>query len=190
MIGIGLVCVTAATSVAAASDGWITTKTKITLLTTIGVDAVPVNVDTRDGEVTLHGIVGEPDTRRRSGEIARDIEGVAAVQNLIQVVSPARQERIAERDERIAERVTESLREHAGPGTDDVHVVSVNDGVVLLGGDAPSMSAHLDAIVTASRVPGVRRIETEVVAPGELRENEVYHLDRRLPAPAPQGDQS
>jgi osmotically-inducible protein OsmY len=186
-IGVGIVLVAAATSLAAVSDAWITTKTKIALLTTLGVEALDVNVDTIDRHMTLHGTVASSAARRRSGEVARDVEGVAEVQNLLQVVVARRQAHVEARDEDLAERVTATLREHGGPGSARVRVVSVNAGVVLLGGTAPSMSAHLGAIVTASRVPGVRRIETEVQAPGELEENEVYHLEPHPVIPVPRG---
>jgi osmotically-inducible protein OsmY len=109
------------------------------------------------------------------------------VQNLLQVVVARRQEQVEARDDELAERVTATLQEHGGPDAADVHVVSVNAGVVLLGGTAPTMSAHLGAIVTASRVLGVRRIETEIQAPGELHDDEVYHLEPRSLRPAPRG---
>jgi osmotically-inducible protein OsmY len=109
------------------------------------------------------------------------------VQNLLQVVAARRQEQVESRDDEIAERVSAALRANGGPGAADVEVESVNAGVVLLGGTAPSMSAHLGAIVTASRVPGVRRIETEVEAPGDLERDEVYHLEPGPVSPASRG---
>jgi osmotically-inducible protein OsmY len=188
VIGVALLVTVAAASLAAVSDTWITAKTKIVLLTTIGVEALEVNVDTVEGRVTLHGTVSSATTRQRAGEIATEVEDVAEVQNLLQVVAARRQEQVESRDDEIAERVSAALRAHGGPGAADVEVESVNAGVVLLGGTAPSMSAHLGAIVTASRVPGVRRIETEVEAPGDLARDEVYHLEPRPVRPAPRGD--
>jgi osmotically-inducible protein OsmY len=46
----------------AASDAWITTKVKMSLLTTAEVPALRINVDTYDGRVTLQGTA---DTARR-----------------------------------------------------------------------------------------------------------------------------
>ena len=40
-----------------ANDSWITTKAKLTLLTTDGIHVSAPNVDTVDGKVTLHGKV-------------------------------------------------------------------------------------------------------------------------------------
>ena len=41
----------------APTDAWITTKAKLALLTTEGVSVTDVNVDTVQGQVTLHGKV-------------------------------------------------------------------------------------------------------------------------------------
>jgi osmotically-inducible protein OsmY len=183
VFSVALAFAVAVTAAAAVSDKFVTVKTKIALLTTIGVDALEVNVDTIEGRVTLHGTVSSEATLRRTGEVTQEVEGVTEVQNLLQVVARKRQERVEARDEQVAERVAATLRDHGGPGAADVRVVSVNAGVVLLGGSAPNLSAHLGAIVTASRVRGVRRIETEVQAPGELEEDEVYHLEPGTPVP-------
>jgi hyperosmotically inducible protein len=65
----------------------------------------------------------------------------------------------------------------------DIDVVSVNRGVVLLGGKAATMNAHLQAIATTSRIRGVREVRTEVQSPVELRDDEVYHLDEPTEKP-------
>jgi len=50
----------------AASDAWITTKSKMALLTTAGVSSNAVNVDTVDGVVTLHGKVGTAEEKAKA----------------------------------------------------------------------------------------------------------------------------
>jgi len=47
--------------------------------------------------------------------------------------------------------------------------------VVLLSGDAPTMSDHLRAIEDASRLPGVRRVASEIKSPNTLADQEIYN---------------
>src|SRR5512143_1154873 len=71
------------------SDAWITTKTKMALLTTEGVSSTAVNVDTVDGRVTLHGKVETAAEKEKAEAEAKKIEGVTEVRNLLQVVPAA-----------------------------------------------------------------------------------------------------
>ena len=79
---------------AAISDGWITAKTKIALLTTTGVSAGDINVDTVDGRVTLHGTVSSAEEKARAEHEARKVHGVREVRNLLQVVPTGREEAV------------------------------------------------------------------------------------------------
>src|SRR5258705_8299602 len=67
-------------------DAWITTKVKISLLTSDGVPATAVNVDTVDGRVTLHGIVATDTPKARAEQGAHSIQGGRPVNNRPQVV--------------------------------------------------------------------------------------------------------
>jgi len=58
MITFGLGAALAAPVAAATPDAWITTKTKLALLTTEGVSGTAIHVDTVLGRVTLYGKVG------------------------------------------------------------------------------------------------------------------------------------
>ena len=50
---------------------------------------------------------------------------------------------------------------------------SVNNGAVLLGGKAQTMSDHLRAIEIARGVPGVRKVESEIESPDRLADDEI-----------------
>jgi len=52
-------------------------------------------------------------------------------------------------------------------------VQSVNNGAVLLGGKAQTMSDHLRAIEIARGVPGVRKVESEIESPDRLADDEI-----------------
>ena len=153
---------------AAISDGWITAKTKIALLTTSGVSSRDINVDTVDGRVTLHGTVRSAEEKAKVEQEARKVQGVREVKNLLQVVPGARQEAVKASDAEIEERVERALRDDRALGGSKVSVESVHDGIVLLGGSTPSVSDHLRALETASSVPGVRQVTSEIESPVRL----------------------
>lgn len=64
----------------AVSDGWITAKVKSTLLFSSGVSGTAINVDTRDGVVTLAGDVESEAEKELAVRLAKDIRGVARVE--------------------------------------------------------------------------------------------------------------
>jgi hyperosmotically inducible protein len=65
----------------AAGDAAVTAKVKAALLAEKNVDGLKINVDTRDGKVTLTGNVPEPAQVERATQVARGIEGVKTVDN-------------------------------------------------------------------------------------------------------------
>ena len=76
---------------AATPDAWITTKTKLSLLTTEGVRGTAIHVDTILGKVTLHGKVRSAEEKAKAEGIAKKIDGVVEVRNLLQIVTPPRE---------------------------------------------------------------------------------------------------
>jgi osmotically-inducible protein OsmY len=150
----------AALSQAGVSDAWITTKSKLSLLTTEGVSVTAVNVDTVDGNVTLHGKVKSETERQKAEEAVRGIDGVKSVKNLLQIVPDAFKESTKVEDAAIKDKVQTSLK---GDSTlSDVKVASVNDGVVLLSGKTTTLDVKLKAVEKAWTVTGVRRVSTEI----------------------------
>lgn len=164
---LALGCATAARA-ADTGDAWITTKAQIALLTTSDLGATGINVDTVDGKVTLHGSVATQAEKARAETVAKDIKGVRSVNNLLQVVPPKAEDRVEAKDDQIESRVEQALENDQRLKGSSIDVASVNDGVVLLRGKADSMSDHLEALNVAGKVPGVRRVESEVEAPERL----------------------
>jgi osmotically-inducible protein OsmY len=152
-------------------DAWITTKAKLALLTTDGVSATDVNVDTIDGKVTLHGKVTSAAEKAAAETSVRKIDGVTGVRNLLQVVSARKEDTVTASDAEVKERVERALAAD-GPLA-DVEVQSVNAGVVLLAGRVDTLSAHLGAVSTAADVPGVRRVASEIQSPDRLGDAEI-----------------
>jgi hyperosmotically inducible periplasmic protein len=157
---------------AATSDAWITTKAKMALLTTEGVSTTAVNVDTMNGLVTLHGKIGSDVERQKAETAVRGIDGVKSVRNLLQVVPEKRETAMKESDDKIKARVETAMKSNAA--FKDVSVQSVNSGVVLLAGNVETLGDHLSAVERAARVPGVKRVASEIKSPDKLADNEIY----------------
>ena len=144
-------------------DTWVTTKAKITLLTTDGVSATGVNVDTVNGKVTIHGKVKTADEKTKAEAAVRKLDGVKEVQNLLQVVPEEKRDVVNASDDVIKDSVQNALK--ADTTVEGVKVASVNKGVVLLSGEAKTINAKLKAIEVALAQPGVVRVATEIQAP-------------------------
>lgn len=142
------------------NDSWITTKAKIALLTTEGFSVNGVNVDTMNGNVTIHGKVATSADRTKAEQTVRDVKGVKSVKNLLQVVPNGVKEAVAANDSDVKERVEASLK--ADVKMKDVNVASVNKGVVLLSGKTESLAENLRAIENAYSVKGVHRVASEL----------------------------
>lgn len=153
-------------------DGWVTAKTKIALLTTDDVGSTTIDVDTVNGMVTLHGKVASEAEREKAAAVAKSIDGVKEVRNLLQVVPPAKQKATDVSDSVLKERVEKSLKADRSLADSDIDVESVNKGVVLLDGDAASLDDHVRAIEITRAVPGVRDVNSEVKSPDTFSETQ------------------
>jgi osmotically-inducible protein OsmY len=141
------------------TDSWITTKAKIALLTVDGFSVSGANVDTVNGNVTIHGKVATEADRTSAEKTVRSVTGVKTVKNLLQVVPTDEKALVAANDSDIKDRVEASLK--ADTKIEDVQVASVNKGVVLLSGKTDDVT-ELRAIENAYAVKGVRRVASEV----------------------------
>jgi hyperosmotically inducible protein len=172
---------------AGAPDPWVTTKVKLSLLSSEGVDGLDVNVDTLDGRVTLHGTAATANERARAEQLARQVEGVRDVRNLIQVVPASLENDVAAVDEKLQEQVTAALAADPGLAESRITVKSVHQGAVLLGGEASSLTAHLRAVESARRVDGVRRVASEIRSPDRLADTEIWRDTPDVAAKPPSG---
>ena len=141
-------------------DPWLTTKAKIALLTTDGVSATAVNVDTVDGKMTIHGKVGSKAEKDKAEETVRHLDGVKDVKNLLQVVPPSQKKVVDATDAVVKDRVEASLK--AAKNMNDINVASVNKGVVLLSGKTDSLTHKLMVIERVYTVDGVHRVSSEI----------------------------
>jgi hyperosmotically inducible periplasmic protein len=174
-------------SAADAPDAWITTKVKMALLVAEDVSATAVRVDTMDGKVTLYGTVSSADEKARAERAARSVKGVHDLRSLLQVVEKARQETAAVADEALFAEVGRRLDADPALRDSKIGVKSTNRGVVLLDGNARTLSAHLRALEVARAVPGVKRVASEIASPDTLADDEIWREaknDSMTPAPS------
>jgi osmotically-inducible protein OsmY len=84
---------------------------------------------------------------------------VREVRNLVQVVPKSRREIVKATDKEVKERIEHTLK--ADKRFEDIHLKSVDNGVVLLTGKA-GLTAALRAVETVAAIPGVRRVSSEI----------------------------
>jgi osmotically-inducible protein OsmY len=90
---------------------WITSA-KIRLLADSNTPALDINVDTRDGVVTLFGIVPTKQAKAAAEADTKKVSGVKSVRNELEVV-PAKDEKIVKvQDNQIEGKVESSLGNH------------------------------------------------------------------------------
>jgi osmotically-inducible protein OsmY len=155
-------------------DAWITTRVKMALLTDESVDGLDIDVDTFDGRVTLHGTVDSAIEKVEAEALARQVQGVTEVRNLLAVV-PATSQKVNEvADDELKAHVSTVLKRDKALSKSDIEVKSVNEGVVVLAGEANTLSAHYRAIEDARAVPGVREVASEIRSPDELGDAEIW----------------
>jgi hyperosmotically inducible protein len=145
----------------AARDMYITSATKMRLLADERTPATDINVDTREGVVTLFGIVDSDAAKRAAEEDARKVSGVRTVRNELQVVPKAKQERVEARDEDIQKQISQRLKQRedlAGANID----VEVKNGVARLTGKVENDDQRLAAAVAARSTSGVRSVQDEL----------------------------
>jgi hyperosmotically inducible periplasmic protein len=143
-------------------DAWVTTKAKIALLTSDGVSAWDVNVDTQDGNVTIHGKVNSEAEKTKAESVVRKLDGVKTVRNLLQVVPKSEEKAVKATDGEIKDRVEGAIKNDPTLKDESIKVASVNQGVVLLSGKATTLDRKLRAIEAAAAVGGVKRVATEI----------------------------
>jgi hyperosmotically inducible periplasmic protein len=155
-------------------DAWVTTKVKMSLLTSEGVSARSVQVDTIDGRVTLHGSVPTAAEKARAEEVASKIDGAREVRNLLQVVPPRQEAKLERTDSQLKKEVDARLKADPALADSSIAVKSVNKGVVLLSGKARTLSDSYRAIDVTAAVPGVRRVASEIQSPDTLGDAELW----------------
>jgi osmotically-inducible protein OsmY len=139
-------------------DGRADADTEAAVLDALGADeaihAGDIEVEVKDGAVTLSGLVEVSSQRDRAQRIALGVPGVASVENRLRVW-------LTVSADDVAERVTDAIGRDAILGREAITVrVTGND--VALSGSVRS-PAHRDAAVAAAEAaPGVARVHDQI----------------------------
>jgi osmotically-inducible protein OsmY len=140
-----------------ASDMWITSAAKMRLLADGSTPALDINVDTRDGVVTLFGIVPTAAAKTAAEANARKVDGVKSIHNELQVVAAAKRQAVDAKDDDIERGVEKTLQQSTELEHQKIDV-DVKDGVVRLTGSVTSEDDRLVAGFAARSTPGVRAV--------------------------------
>jgi osmotically-inducible protein OsmY len=139
-------------------DGRADADTEAAVLDALAADeavhARDVDVDVKDGAVTLKGLVEVVSQRERAERVALGVPGVASVDNHLRVW-------LTVSADDVAERVTDALGRDAILGLESITVrVTGND--VALSGSVRSPAQHDAAIAAAEGAPGVAQVHDEI----------------------------
>lgn len=162
--GSALALFLAAAPAHAASDTWIGTKAKIALLTADDVAGSAIDVDVKNGMITLSGKVHSAAEKAKAEQVAKGIDGNTGVKNMLQVVTKSQEKMVEATDDQVKDKVQAALKTQ---GLNDVSVDSVNNGVVMLKGKTDSLGRELAAIEATAKVPGVKRVSSQIESPAE-----------------------
>jgi hyperosmotically inducible protein len=146
-------------------DGLLTSRAKLALWTKAGVRSTAVHVDADEGVITLYGKVPTLEQKSLADDTVRGIDGVRGVRNLLQIVADVDEKRVTRSDAELLEQSNKVLSADFALEGSKISVKAVDKGVALLTGDARTLSEQLRAVALVDRVPGIRRVASEVKEP-------------------------
>lgn len=162
----------------AIDDATITASVKTKLLADERTKGFDVNVDTRNGQVTLTGGADSEAAKQAATELARSASGVVGVDNRLVVAPPGSQARQAANTATASGEVRSAMSD-TGEVIDDAWIttkvksqlvaertvpgtqisVETKNNVVHLSGEVPNNEARAEAIRIAEATQGVRGVD-------------------------------
>ena len=146
-------------------DSWITSKTKLALITDSRTKARRIKVETHRGVVTLRGKVASGEERGAAEEITKRVDGVASVRNTLEIVPEMKRKVLETKDDEVTKSVQNRLATESQL-KDAAIRVRTDNGMVTLMGTVPTMQAKTRATDVVRKVPGVRGVRNELEAKG------------------------
>jgi hyperosmotically inducible periplasmic protein len=141
-----------------AKDMFITTDVKMRLLADADTPGTDINVDTRNGVVTLFGMVPSAAAKAAAEADTKKVSSVTRVVNDLQIVPKAKQEKVEARDDQLKDQIKSRLDQRDIDGVD----VEVTNGIARLKGTVADDQERLAAAITARATPGVRAVRDEL----------------------------
>ncbi|WP_028695793.1 BON domain-containing protein [Pseudomonas cremoricolorata] len=135
-------------------------------------EKAPIEVESRDGVVTLRGRVDSAEAKDLAGVVARTTEGVHLANNLVSLDSAAMAEARNKpvdapsgpqpSDSWIVDKIENSYRFSRNLDGGTIHVVSA-EGLVKLSGDVVSSELKTVAVEIARQIVGVRGVDADML---------------------------
>lgn len=142
-------------------DATLTSKVKTALIANPVTKAHQIDVESKAGTVQLNGFVDSEANRSEATKVAKAVEGVAKVENNLEVRGNARSAGVTVDDAAITSKVkTALLADSATKGT-SINV-ETREGVVQLNGFAESDHEKQSAEKLAASVDGVRIVHNNL----------------------------
>ncbi|OLC14257.1 MAG: hypothetical protein AUH29_10555 [Candidatus Rokubacteria bacterium 13_1_40CM_69_27] len=145
----------------AVKDSWLTTKTKTKLFADGRVKGRAISVETQAGVVTLRGKVESDKEKNAAEEIAKKVDGVKSVHNVLQVVPDAQRKAVDAKDADIKDAVKARLAKEDRLKDASIKVRSDN-GLVTLTGSGVDARTKARAADLARGVAGVKAVRNEL----------------------------
>jgi osmotically-inducible protein OsmY len=132
---------------------------KMRLLSDRQTPALDINVDSRDGVVTLFGMVPAQEAKTAAGVDARKVSGVKSVANELQVVSSAKQPAVKVHDDELQRAVKKDFDTRVDLKDIDIEVKNC---VARLTGTVPTGLERLEAMQVARSTQGVCSVQDDL----------------------------
>jgi len=161
---------TAQAAVSETGNAILHSKVRLALLDALGTDALRMEIDVDDGNVSLAGKVREPSSRDRAAEVARKVGGVKNVKTDLGLVMEgsddvAPLDKLGKdlADRKLEAKVQLKLLEEFGAPALKVGVAAV-DGAVTLSGDMDNRDLRARAETTVKGTEGVSRVINNIAS--------------------------
>jgi osmotically-inducible protein OsmY len=119
------------------------------------IDMDNLRVEVKGGTVRLYGITRSLQAVRRAGEVAAQVPGVTALDNMLAVEEPR-----GRGDGQLQEAAATAV---ANAGADNRISIEVSDGLAILRGEVENPSVDDPVIAALEKVPGLKGIRNDVL---------------------------
>ncbi len=180
LLTLGLGTGTAHAQVGAIKDGWLVTKLHSLFVPEDALSGSNIDVDVKDGMVTLQGSVPSEAARAKALEIAKGADGVKGVTDQLRIAPDTRLTKASDKADKAADKAAADSKK-AGRKADDGWIkskiyaqymsewttvlddsdidVDVNKGAVTLKGTVKSAAARSKAVAIAKGTDGVKSVK-------------------------------
>lgn len=144
------------------SDDWITLKTELALIGDERTSGFETELEAKNGVVTLKGKVDTAEAKAAFVEVARKVEGVKNVDDLLQIAAEAERKTANVSDDKITDDIQKAVDSNESLKGVSLMALS-NKGVVTLNGTVETQETLLAFAEAIRRIAGVKAVVTNEV---------------------------